>query len=132
MGPWPLHFFFRGELIYAFISTILPLHECISNFIGLPSKLKPRKELKSRDVFFKILFVGWGNRNLKQEPRVRSPHKLDIPHVDGLNMDYRHRAGFTYRLSRLKPRASEKMGGLFPNNELKSCFFSSPILSVEN
>ena len=27
-GPTP-HFFFRGALIYAFISTILPLHECI-------------------------------------------------------------------------------------------------------
>ena len=31
-GPWPLHFFSgraSGALIYGFISTILPLHECI-------------------------------------------------------------------------------------------------------
>ena len=28
--------------------------------IGQPSKLEPRKELKSRYVFFKILFVGGG------------------------------------------------------------------------
>ena len=45
-------------------------------------------------------------------------------------MDRRCRAGFTYRLSRLKPRASEKMGGLITNHE--DLFFSSPILSVEN
>ena len=45
-------------------------------------------------------------------------------------MDCRRRARFTYRLSRLKPRASEKMGGLITNNE--DLFFSSPILSVEN
>ena len=68
-GPWPLHFFFRegpgGTLIYAFISTILPLHEGISNLKGLPSKLKPRKELKSRDVLFKIVFVGWGRQKLE-------------------------------------------------------------------
>ena len=32
-------------------------------------------------------------------------------------MDCRHRAGFTYRLSRMKPRASEKIGGLIKNNE---------------
>ena len=51
-----------GALSYAFISTIIPLHECISNLIGLLSKLNPRKELKSRDVFFKNLFVRWGNR----------------------------------------------------------------------
>ena len=31
-------------------------------------------------------------------------------------MDCRYRAGFTYRLSRLKPRASEKMGGLIKND----------------
>ena len=45
-------------------------------------------------------------------------------------MDCRHRAGFTYRLSRLKPRASEKMGGLIKNNE--DPFFLFMILSVEN
>ena len=45
-------------------------------------------------------------------------------------MDRKNRAGFTYRVSRLKPRASEKMGGLISNNE--DLFFSSPILSVEN
>ena len=54
-----------GGLIYAFTSTILPLHECVWNLIGLPSKLKPRKELKSRNVFLKILFVGWGEQKLK-------------------------------------------------------------------
>ena len=32
-------------------------------------------------------------------------------------MDCRHWAGLTYRLSRLKPRASEKMGSLITNNE---------------
>ena len=32
-------------------------------------------------------------------------------------MDRRHRAGFTYGLSKLKPRASEKMGGHITNNE---------------
>ena len=32
-------------------------------------------------------------------------------------MGCRHRAGFTYRLSRLKPRASEKLGDLIINNE---------------
>ena len=63
------HFFFQGGLgglIYAFISTViqvgLPLRECIWNLIGLPLKLKPRKELQSRDVFFKILFVEWGEQ----------------------------------------------------------------------
>ena len=45
-------------------------------------------------------------------------------------MDCRHRAGFTYRLSRLKPSASEKMGGLIKNNE--DLFFLFMILSVEN
>ena len=75
------------------------------------------KELKARDVFFKILFVRWGNRNSKQERWVWSPHKLDMSHVDRPNMGCRHRAGFTYRLSRLKHRASEKMGGLITNNE---------------
>ena len=63
------HIFFRGgpggALIYAFVSTILPLHECILNLISLPSKLKPRKELTSRDVFLKILFVGWGEQKLE-------------------------------------------------------------------
>ena len=47
-----------------------------------------------------------------------------------LTMNCMHRAGFRYRLSRLKPRASEKMGGLITNNE--DLFSSSPILSVEN
>ena len=42
----------------------------------------------------------------------------------------RHTAGFTCRLSKLKPRTSEKMGGLIMNNE--DLFFSSPILLVEN
>ena len=32
-------------------------------------------------------------------------------------MDCRHRDGFKYRLSRLKPRASEEIGGLITNNE---------------
>ena len=50
--------------------------------------------------------------------------------MDRLNTDCRHRAGFTYRLSRLKPSALKKMGGLITNNE--DVFFSSPILSVEN
>ena len=58
---------------------------------------------------------------------VRSPHKLDMSFVDRLNMECRHRAGFTYRLSRLKPRASQKMGGLIKTNE--DLFFSS--LSLE-
>ena len=44
-------------------------------------------------------------------------------------MDRRHRAGFTYRLSRMKPKASEKMGGLITN--IENLFFSSLILSVE-
>ena len=35
-----------------------------------------------------------------------------------------------HRVSKLKPRASEKMGDLITNNEER--FFSSPILSVEN
>ena len=38
-------------------------------------------------------------------------------------MDCKHRAEFTYRLSWLKPRASEKMGGLIKNNE--DIFFSA-------
>ena len=42
---------------------------------------------------------------------------MDMSHVDRLNMDRRHRAGFTYRLSRIKPRASEKIGGFIANNE---------------
>ena len=45
-------------------------------------------------------------------------------------MDCKHRAGLTYRVSRLKPRASEKMGDLITNNE--DLFFSSPILLVAN
>ena len=46
-------------------------------------------------------------------------------------MGCKHRAGFTYTLSRLKPRASVKMGGLITNNE-DLFLFSSPILSREN
>ena len=45
-------------------------------------------------------------------------------------MGGRHSAGLSYRLSTLKPRASEKMGGLTTNKE--DLFFSCPILSVEN
>ena len=56
-GGLASHFFFRGSLIYAFISTISPLHKCKWNLIGLPSKLNPKKELKSRDVF---KFCLWG------------------------------------------------------------------------
>ena len=52
-----------------------------------------------------------------------------MSHEDRLSMDCKYRAGFTYRVSRLKPRASEKMGGLITNNE--DLFFSLPILSVE-
>ena len=78
----------------------------------------------------KFCLWGGGNRNKKQEPCVQSPHKLDMAHVDRLNMDCRHRAGFTYRLSRLKLTVSEKMGGLIANNQ--DLFFVSPILSVEN
>ena len=44
----------------------------------------------------------------------------------GLKMDCKHRAGLTYKVSRLKPRTSEKMGDLVTNNE--DLFFSSPIL----
>ena len=40
-----------------------------------------------------------------------------MSYVNRLNIDCRRRAGFTNRLSRLKPRASEKMGGLITNNE---------------
>ena len=40
-----------------------------------------------------------------------------MSHVDRLNMGYRHMAGFTYKLSRLKPRVLEKMGGIITNNE---------------
>ena len=45
-------------------------------------------------------------------------------------MHCRHRAGCTYRLSRLKPTALKKMGGLITNN--KDLFFLFMILSVEN
>ena len=45
-------------------------------------------------------------------------------------MGCKHRAGFTYGISRLKPRASEKMGDLITNNE--DLFFSSPVPSEEN
>ena len=50
--------------------------------------------------------------------------------MDRLNMDCRHRVGFTYRLSRLKPKASEKMGSFITNNQ--DFFFYSLMLSVEN
>ena len=45
-------------------------------------------------------------------------------------MGCRHMSGFTCWSSRLNLRASEKMGGLKPNNE--DLFFPSTILSVEN
>ena len=45
-------------------------------------------------------------------------------------MDCKHRTGFTYRVSRLKPKALEKMGDLITNNE--DLFFSLPILLVKN
>ena len=46
-------------------------------------------------------------------------------------MGCRHRAGFTHRLNRLKPRVSEKMVG--PHHEQSRLFlFSSPIFLVEN
>ena len=41
-------------------------------------------------------------------------------------MDCKHRAGFTYKLSWVKPRASKKMGGVITNDE--DLFFSSLIL----
>ena len=44
-------------------------------------------------------------------------------------MDCRRKAGFTYRLSRLKPSIGEN-GGLITNNE--DLFFFSPILLAEN
>ena len=50
--------------------------------------------------------------------------------MDRLNIDCRHRAGFMCRLSRLNPTASEKMGA--SSRTMKTFFFSSPILSVEN
>ena len=50
--------------------------------------------------------------------------------MDRLNMDCRHRAGFTCRLSRLKHRALEKMGSFITNNE--DFFLSSLMLSVQN
>ena len=45
-------------------------------------------------------------------------------------MDCKRRTAFTYIVSRLKSRASEKMGDLITNNE--GLFFSLSILSVEN
>ena len=42
--------------------------------------------------------------------------------MDRLNVDCKHRTGFAYRISRLKPRASEKTGDLITNNE--DLFFS--------
>ena len=53
-----------------------------------------------------------------------------MSHVDRLNTGCRHKAGFSYKLSRLEPRVSEKMRGIITNNE--DLFFSSPILSGEN
>ena len=61
-GPGP---FFQGSGPWG--ATILPLHDCIYNLTRLPSKLKPRTELKFRDIFFKILFVGWGNYKRNQD-----------------------------------------------------------------
>ena len=69
------------------------------------------RALISRDVFFKILFVGWGGQKLKARTVGLKPTLIKhMPHADRLNMGGRHRAGFTCRLSRLKPRASKKMG----------------------
>ena len=51
--------------------------------------------------------------------------------MDRLNRDCRRRAGFTNKLGRLKPRASEKMGGGGLSRIMRIFFFSSPILSVE-
>ena len=78
-------------------------------------------------------FCLWGgrNRNKKQEPWVQSSHKLDMAHVDRLNMDCRHRAGFTYRLSSgagtffgqggLKiVRSCQRLGGEAPQTPLFS------------
>ena len=64
-GLWPPTVFQGGwgAQIYAFISTILPLRECICNFIGLPSKLKPRKELNSETSSLKFCLWDGGNRN---------------------------------------------------------------------
>ena len=58
----PSIFFMGGGLIYAFIFTIISLHKCIRDLIGLPSILKPGKDLHSRDFFFNILFVVWGEQ----------------------------------------------------------------------
>ena len=65
-----------GALI---IPTILPQHECIENLTGLPLRLEPRKELKSRDISFKILFVGW--REQKLEARTVGLKPTSIGHV---------------------------------------------------
>ena len=61
MGPGPPTFFQGGPNLRVYFCNNT-LHECIWYVIGLPSKLKPRKERKSRDVFFKILFVGSGEQ----------------------------------------------------------------------
>ena len=78
-GPGPHFFhFFRGALVYEFISTTIPLHECIGNLIGLPSKLKPRKALKSRDVFFKSLLVGRGKQKLEARIVILKPTCIEL------------------------------------------------------
>ena len=72
--------FFQGGAWGApIISTILSLHECIGNLLGLPSRLKPRKDLKSRDVSYKILFAGW--REQKLEARTVGLKPTAIGHV---------------------------------------------------
>ena len=43
-------------------------------------------------------------------------------------MSCRYRTGFTYRPSRLKPRASEKMGGLITNKKKKKIFLNALVL----
>ena len=43
-------------------------------------KIKPRKELKSRDVFFKILFVGWGEHK-KCNPLITQKTNLRLVNV---------------------------------------------------
>ena len=47
-------------------------------------------------------------------------------------MDCRHRAGFTHKLSKLKPKTSEKMRASSQTMKTLFFFFSSLMLSVEN
>ena len=55
--------FFRGGLNLRVYFTIIPLHECIGNEIGLSSKLKPRKSLIPET--FSLEFCLWGGRTEK-------------------------------------------------------------------